>query len=449
MPLDPASAPIGRSPKAATAVLVAVALAAAGLWWLDAADEPAIEPAARADQVAPELLPTSFADVEKPAEPAPGAAVVGGDDEIQLCGGHWVRAGPDGKPTEDAFDAVVANSLDEVSRSTLGLMEAAAALRVRAAAHYFRAGSVAAMANPSQERRSEAAAHREALARLAQVSDDVQVYAWAYRACRGVGAASPGACMQITAAQWARLEPENAEPWLAAAEEARRRKDGAALDDAMFHVAAAGRHQPGSATLAATVAEYAPSDERALVGTYAAIVQALGVESTHGTEWHAAVEYCSAREIADANRRETCERVAAVLVDRSTTVLARATGIGIGRRLGWSADRLDALAALQDAETTAMVLRTHDPAQTDITACGPLRANIERVRAEAELGEIEMLRRDVAASGYSIARLAAEARRQREREGRPAAVEAAASAASAPPAPDALAAAGAETVAQR
>jgi hypothetical protein len=72
-----------------------------------------------------------------------------------------------------------------------------------------------------------------------------------------------------------------------------------------------------------------------------------------------------------------------------------------------------------------------------------MRATIERVRAEAELGEIEMLRRDVAASGYSIARLAAEARRQREREGRPAAVEAAASAASAP------AAAAAETVAQR
>jgi hypothetical protein len=447
MSFEPAAAANEHWPRTAVAAsLLAVGLATAAAWWL-AADEPD-EPAAAVDAAPPATpFPTSFADVEKPSEPDARAVpvAVGADDEIQLCGGHWVKAAADGKPSDAALAAVVGAAFDEVSETVLAVMAASPSPRVQAAAHYFQAVDVASPSSSARDRSGQAGVHREALARLAQVTDDAQTYAWAYRSCNAGGTGTRGACMQVTAAQWARMDPENAEPWLALAEEARRRKDDAALDDAMFHVAAAERHQPGRGMLAATVAEYAPQDERSLLGTNAAIVHALGIEAADATvAWKETAEYCGAPAIADANRRETCERVATLLSDRSTMVLARAVGIGMGKRLGWDDDRLNALKEQQDAGSMAMRLMDSDAVHADPATCTAMRRNLERLRVMAEFGEIEMLRRDIAASGRSVAELAAGSRRQDEANLRRLAAEQAASSASA-----AAPAASVATLAQR
>ena len=75
-------------------------LVASGIVWLALADERPTEAATGVEPVAVEIRgPTSFAEVETASEPeAPQGASSGADDEIQLCGGHWVAAGPDGKP---------------------------------------------------------------------------------------------------------------------------------------------------------------------------------------------------------------------------------------------------------------------------------------------------------------------------------------------------------------
>ena len=285
-------------------------------------------------------------------------------------------------------------------------MAASPSPRVQAAAHYYQAGRIAFAV------RAEGATHRDALARLAQTSDDAQVYAWAWRACRGAAEGASGACMQVTAAQWTRIDPDNAESWLAAGRggaptpgrrRARRR-----------HVPRRrrGASSPGRAALAATVAEYTPQDERSLIGTSMAIAQAIGIEAGAAADWQGVSEYCSVEAMAEANRRETCERVASVLVDRSTQ-RRRARH----RHRGRQASRLERRAAggadgaAGRRRSTVTRLRGSDPGQLDPLACAAMRSTIERVRAHAEFGEIEMLRRDVAATGQSIGRLAAEARR--------------------------------------
>ena len=255
---------------------------------------------------------------------------------------------------------------------------------------------------------------------------------------------------EVAAAQWTRVDPGTTpRAWLAVAEEARPRKDDAALDDAMFHVAAAERHHPGRAALAATVAEYTPQDERSLIGTSMAIAQAIRIESGTSTDWQGISEYCSVSATAEANRRETCERVAAVLADRSSSVARRRdVGIAVGWRFGWSAERLEALIGQRDAESMATRLRGSDPGQVVPMACAAMRSSIERVRAHAEFGEIEMLRRDVAATGQSVGTLAAEARRRRERDIRQVPAEEA-FAATAASAASGAAAASAALIAQR
>ena len=440
MQSEPGPTTSERSSRVAVvAALLAVCFASAGSWWFASEDEAVLAASAgELDPVLPaSLFPTSFADVEKAPDAAAAVAPGGGgaDDEIQLCGGHWVEAGPDGKPIGKAVLAVVRAELDEVAASLVARMTASTSPRVEAAAHYYRAVSLG-----TGERSAEAAVHRDALVRLAQTTDDAQVYAWAYRYCTAVASESQGGCPQLSAAQWARLDPENAEPWLAVAEEARRRNDAAALDDAMFRVAAAERHDARRAVFAATLAEFAPQDERSLVGTYAAVTHAVVIDSIESPPWNDTAAYCGAEAIADPNRRETCERVATVLVDRSTTAFARTTGLGIGKRLDWSAGRLAAVAEREEAEAAATRLSGID-AEPDLTDCAPMRALIEGIRAAAEFGQIGMLRR--LASSYTVAQLAAETRRQRERDARKIAAEQAASAASAAPAP------GGEIVAQR
>ena len=421
MQSEPAPAAIERKKRQTATGLAVLALGvvSAGLVWLAAGGEAPAEIAGVDADLIASPGPTSFAEIESHREPeAPALASTGADDEIQLCGGHWVKAGADGQPSPEALQALVATSLDEISGVALGLMAASPSPRVQAAAHYYRAGRLAFSSLPSRDRVAEGAPHRDALARLAQLNDDVQVYAWAYRACKGAAASSPGACMQIGAAQWARMDPDNAEPWLAVAEEARRRKDEALLDDAMFHVAAAERHDSAWAALAATVADYTPQDERSLIGTFMAIAQGIRIEAAVSADWHGVSEYCSATATLEPNRSETCERVATMLADRSTSVSARQMGMTIGRRLGWNAERLDALAEQRDAEAMATRLRGADPARDDPMACAAMRASIERLRAHGEFGEVEMLRRDVAHSGLPVAKLAADFRRQRERDRR-------------------------------
>ena len=433
--MEPDLAPVDveRRYRAIFVGLVVLVLGVCAAWWLTSNDR-ASAPGRESTEVAAVASsgPTSFAEVDPPpAFEEAGSRVPVAGDEIQLCGGHWVEAGPDGRPLPKAVLAVSLTELEDIANSVRARMTASSSPRVQAAAHYYRAGNVGALPPASRDRDAEAAFHRDALVRLAQTTDDSRIYGWAWRYCnvvsKLVAPGEQGGCTQISAAQWARMDPENAEPWLAVAEEARGRNEPAAFDDAMFHVAVATRHQSDWRSLAATVADFVPQDERSLLGTYMTIVQAVVVDAVGDPLWRGVADYCGANAIAEPNRRETCERAATMLVDRSTTAMARSAGVEIGRRLGWNAARLDAVSEREDVEMAAERL-SGGYEEPDLVNCAPMVAMIERVRAVAEVGQLEVARRQV--SSFPVAQLAAEMRRERERQSRLVATEPAASAAS-------------------
>ncbi len=364
---------------------------------------------------------SGVASLSNAIEPGTASAA---DDEVQVCGGAWVKSGADGRPSEEAMNAMDDRATEEAVSAALVAMEASSDPRALAAARYFRAvraglaaeflskcdGNAVCVARDERSR-SQGRAQRDALARLAQDSNDPQVYAWAYRACKNAPEADHGACLMVSAAQWARLDPSNAEPWLALGDEARTRGDSSAFDEAMFHVASSERHDPGFGALSAVMTEYVPAGDANLLGTWGMLIQAIGIDSVDGIAWQNSSRYCGAEEIADPNRRETCERMARMLVDRSTTLIARSIGTGIGKRLGWPAERLEALARQREAETS--VQRVHAvQASADPFNCSGLRDQIDRLREVARVGEIEALYRDVVATGEPVEQLAVEARRK-------------------------------------
>ena len=143
--------------------------------------------------------------------------------------------------------------------------------------------------------------------------------------------------------------------------------------------------------------------------------------------------YCSAADVADANRRQTCEAIAELFVTRSTTFLDFGIGAGLGRRvLDWPEERIKALDDERRALSGALP-RAAEESDDDVS-CRRFQRDIGRALDVGRYGELGALRRVVAASGKSVAQLAAE-QRNAVREDREQLLrqEAAASAASAAP----------------
>ncbi len=348
---------------------------------------------------------TSFIGAPSNAPRAPSASGTCGIGELQR---------EPGQSDED----VAARQRDEAVQAILAALDSRPEPRARAAALYFRSardridalaadecrqgGPACAASEPRRGDRD-----RAALARLAVESADPQVYAWAYRSCAAAARDVAGSCQLVNALQWARLDPTNAEPWFAVAIEARRRRDAAAVDDAMFHVAAAAIHDPGWARAAAQMIAAAPQADGMAVGTWLASLDAIRYETLDlgmPEPWR----YCEARAIANANRRDTCEKIATVLAERSTTLIGRTVGVGLAKKLDWAPARLAVME--QEGEAAhALELREASPPGQPLD-CGNVRRDLSRWVDIARVGEVEALRRRVDSTGESITKLAAEGR---------------------------------------
>ncbi len=326
------------------------------------------------------------------------------------CGIGSLQREP-GQSDED----VAARQRDEAVQAILAALDARPEPRARAAALYFRAArdridtrtckQHPESCSPADHRQGEDRDSAAALARLAVESADPQVYAWAYRSCAVSSRDVASSCQLVNALQWARLDPSNAEPWFAVASEARSRRDFAALDDAMFHVAAASAHDSGWGRVAAEMIEAAPKSDRLVIGTALASQDAIRYE-TLDLAMPETWRYCEARAIANANRRDTCEKIATMLVERSTTLIGRAVGAQVGKKLDWAPERLMAWELGRDA-AYAVELRDASPPGPPLD-CGNVRRDLSRWLDIARGGEVEALKRRVAATGESIAKLAAE-----------------------------------------
>jgi hypothetical protein len=214
----------------------------------------------------------------------------------------------------------------------------------------------------------------------------------------------------MTAQQWARLDPSNAAPWLAMAAEAERRGDADTLGDAMFHVATAERDEQGWGRLPGLLIDHAPPGDNFLTGTLMLAIEGFGIDAASTTAHATAMKYCSASNLADANRRESCESMAALLVDHSDTLLVRRMGAALGRRLGWSPERMRSIEEERNA-LYEMTLRA-GPLEIDTsTRCKEIRRGLDRIREMAAYGEVGSTRRSIAASGQTGPGLAADYQR--------------------------------------
>ena len=389
----------------------------------DASTTP--RPESRGSRASVPLGGAAAATASERAPPQPPATpVLARDlDEVQVCGGAWVKRLPDGAP--DSADIERATGQPEARGLVIAALRAdsrelaqATALwmdmlgdstpqRLIALAPSNGCTDPACRAEPAMARQVELA--RDALVRLAASSTDPQVYALAFHAC---GSGGTGACQLLSAGQWARLDPDNAAPWLAVLSAAKAGNDRAAQAEALHRIATARRSEQGFFTVPGLIAAAVPLDESSLLAASTMVFGVIGMQAVQNLPAYQEItSACKGAALRDANQRQTCAAIADVLADRSDTLIERAIGAGIGRQVGWPAERGERMRG-----EYASYLASTWPAQVDAfadTSCGVLQRSLDLIRRQALSGETGVLREWVAQSGKRPEDFARE-ERQRE-----------------------------------
>jgi len=253
--------------------------------------------------------------------------------------------------------------------------------------------------------------YREALVSIALASNRGDVYGFAFSACRSIyKSPSQGPCDRLSAEQWARLEPENAIPWLYVADAANRRGDLNNRNEAMFRASIARSSDSHASAFQGLLRSQEFQDQSLEI--QGALDLACGMAIFIDVPPYQEVfQYCSSNAVKDPNRHQVCDDLANMLTERSDSLVSMSIGAKLAERVGWPPEKVSALRNRKDAIMEMVSTR----APTDSWSCEGLRSYHSWTAEFLRDGELSMYRRLVEASGQSEAELA---RHWRERQQR-------------------------------
>jgi hypothetical protein len=259
-------------------------------------------------------------------------------------------------------------------------------------------------AHGQKEVLSSTAESRAALVRLATTTSDPDAYALAMFSCMLLGHIANSDCDLLSYGQWARIEPDNAVPWLYLAGDAERRRDQSAVEAALYQASKARYSDPHLDQISGLVA----SDAATALSPTVRIDLAGSLLSIQGGLPHpnlsVVLHYCGIAAQSDPNRLQTCGDLATTLISHSRTALEVLTGGRVAERVGWTDPRL---AALRDeADAIRWQLSSIQKPQQDQMLPGCDSRLLQSVVVQAQFGESGRLRQELAARGVTTAQAA-------------------------------------------
>jgi hypothetical protein len=230
---------------------------------------------------------------------------------------------------------------------------------------------------------------RNEVVQLAAGAGDPAVYAMALSMCDAAAATNAqSACQQLSLQRWARMDPDNAVPWLLLAGKARARHDSAAETEAFSHATTAHKIDSYSDSVFAFAEPELPQDVTPLERSYLA-TEVIGVEAAiRLPQYSVASQHCSSNAMRDTTVQQQCNSLAELLVTKGTNLLDLGLGKTIGARAGWPSERVEKLVLEQHALMQAIMQQTPSADDKMWTCDAVSRVNayvIQRVRL-SELG---------------------------------------------------------------
>ena len=355
-----------------------------------------IEPAQRVDRLVAPALPQSIAGML-----ARSANRSGG---LEICGL--------GEITVDRSDAFgVAKALSALGRKALARWMSALVdsddARARAvglamqATALFGGTGIGASADAASTEQA-----RDALVQLAVGAADPAVYAMAINLCNSYYDPSPAAsCALISLREWARIDSDNAVPWLYIAGKAQAANDAAAASAALGRAAAAHRANSYSSSLVSYAQSEMPPDATP-TEQYLMATSLIGYEAAWSTPHdNVATKLCSVDAVSDDGVRQNCAALAELLISHGTTLIDLGIGAGIGSHVGWPSERLRQLSQERDALMQVLMepIPTNNAEPWD---CDHVRLGNELIKQVVHLGELGAARDALERSGETVEELA-------------------------------------------
>ena len=329
-----------------------------------------------------------------------------GADEREICGVGWVKVDGQGPTAIEAARIVRQIDLPAGRRRMVEALRADPSERARA---------MAALLEVSGERDSALSGSLSGrIAEIASRSADPVLYAFALRTC-GHRVADESSCRLLSPAQWARLDPGNAAPWFEALGSAVAARDQAGRNEALHRIATSDRLVTHAGVMARVIIDHAPADDRGALMAWLLAIDVIGIEAAWVRYYSVIASACRGSALADANRRQTCSEIAELMVERSDDRIDQHVGLTLGGELGWSNDRVDRLRGESQAYSRAEAKTRHSNLDLD---CMTVRRDLDFVRSQADIGEMEKQRRWIAASGRTSDSFVVDGRQQREESAR-------------------------------
>ena len=392
-------------------IAVAVATAAAFLTWYELEPSnltaPALIPTSKTASPTPTPGPlTSTSPISKPsAHPA-------AENGAEICGIGPLPASVDPADINNYVEAKASAARDRWKTALLNSSD----LHARAVGLVLQSGGELA----SRETAVTAAEARDELVQLAAGGNDPMVYSLALGACRAhrstvrtvVAAAAdvvtissaegdtassdvaansdittnPGACTRLSLSQWAHLDPDNAAPWLALAQDARDTGDATSEAADMEHAAQARKIENSGQLMFSLARPEMPQDLSPLEKSWMG-VEFIGHEAASVMPFGQLMHYCSASAVQQENVRSQCDALATVLVNRGPTLVEFSIGQRLGARVGWSQERLSELSEERAALTKLVPAEGPNP-----WSCEAVSRKNAFFEKRMELGEMQALR---------------------------------------------------------
>jgi len=247
-----------------------------------------------------------------------------------------------------------------------------------------RASGDGEIAMPSKE-------SQESLVKLAETSADPAVYAIAVRACNAyTGEDLGGFCQKLSLATWARLDSDNAIPWMLLGNQARSRGDQDAEAAAFMEAAKATRVDSYGDSLFGFAQTEIPADatplERSFVAEDLLDYEAAWPEPQYDSF---AQDYCMTSSLPDPGARQTCDALAQLLVSKGTKISDIWLGMKLGSRVGWSPARIE------DLDREIRALSISHPLIDEYWDCFNVGLFNDYMALRAQLGEVGTARSDL------------------------------------------------------
>ncbi len=236
----------------------------------------------------------------------------------------------------------------------------------------------------------------QSLVDLALNSTDAVVYATAFLHCEKTSwlhTQAKTSCARLSAAQWARVDPDNAAPWMHQAQTAASAGDQAAVAEAFYRVSQAKRitdHQRAAAqALIANLLENTSEEVVVAIGDFF-----IGIEAAaQATGYQALTQHCSVDKLAlpggDANRRQICSDVADMLSQRGSSLFDSGIAIRLAKNGAWPAEKR----TLAQTRLDEFMQVVQAQAIGDSSSCQGVKKAAAYRRDWIALGEVGALRR--------------------------------------------------------